>query len=145
MKFRDRKAYFILWHKSQGQLEEFIKQSYKMANKHLFHAIWRCTVCILQTLQLHLSQISPASGIEMKPAKLTLIPSGWGFTEVRDRQPLITALKKMLATPLACQICFLEWEAADSDPVLITPVSYQQTNRLKSPFHSAFVPLVSFR
>lgn len=89
-----------------------------MANKLLFHATWKCTVCILQTLRLQLSQISPASGIEMKPAKLTLTPSGWGFTDVQNRQHLITALKKRLATPLACQICFLGWGAAVSCTIL---------------------------
>lgn len=56
--FKRGKPTLSCWHISQGQLEEFIKQSYKMVNTHLFPAIWRLTVCILQTPRLLLSNLS---------------------------------------------------------------------------------------
>lgn len=80
-------------------------------------------LCVFYKPQGCFSQIFPASGIETKAVLLMLPLSGCGFTEVQDRQHLIIALRKTLATPLTCRIC-----TADSDPVLITPVSHQQTS-----------------
>lgn len=100
-KFWDRKAWFILL-MLKPRTAWGIYESKLWNGKPLFHAVWRCIVCIWQSLWLQLLQISPASGTRMELAKLTLTPSGRGFTEVQDRQHLITALKKILATPLAC-------------------------------------------
>lgn len=99
--FQDRKACFILLIKAKDSVRNLWIKVVKWQTPFSCHLKMYC-VYLTEPEWLQLLQISPASNTKMKSAQLTLTPSGWGFTGVQDKQHLITALKKILATSLAC-------------------------------------------
>ncbi|XP_039234633.1 uncharacterized protein LOC113983650 [Pipra filicauda] len=74
-KLQDRQVYISCIYKSQGQLEKLSEKVVKWQTTLSCHLKIHC-MCFTDPGATQFLEISPTSGIEMKPAKLTLTPSG---------------------------------------------------------------------